>query len=77
MIKNHLYNYGKITSWEAITKYKATRLSGIIFNLKADGWPIESEIKKTQYGSFAEYSIDVKSSAWKKFEKNYRSYNVR
>jgi len=30
----HLIKYKKITSWDAITKYKATRLSAIIFNLK-------------------------------------------
>ena len=29
-----LQNNGSITSWEAITKYRATRLSGIIFNLR-------------------------------------------
>lgn len=30
----HLFKHGSITSWEAIIKYKATRLSGIIFDLK-------------------------------------------
>jgi len=33
-VKNHLINNGKITSWEAIQLYRATRLSAIIYNLK-------------------------------------------
>ena len=31
---NHLLTYGSITSWEAIEKFRATRLSGIIYNLR-------------------------------------------
>ncbi len=30
----HLQQYGSITSWEAIKEYGATRLSGIIYNLR-------------------------------------------
>ena len=33
-VLEHLQKYGSITSWEAIDKYHATRLSAIIFNLK-------------------------------------------
>jgi hypothetical protein len=33
----HLIKYKKITSWDAITKYKATRLGAIIFNLRKKG----------------------------------------
>lgn len=33
-VLNHLKEYGSITSWEAINKYGATRLSAIIFNLR-------------------------------------------
>ena len=33
-VLHHLKKYKSITSWEAITKYRATRLSAIIFNLK-------------------------------------------
>ena len=33
-VLSHLVNVGSIDTWEAITKYKATRLSSIIFNLK-------------------------------------------
>jgi hypothetical protein len=33
-VKKHLLKKKSITSWEAITLYKATRLSAIIFNLR-------------------------------------------
>lgn len=33
-IKLHLIEKGDITSWEAIKLYGATRLSGIIYNLR-------------------------------------------
>lgn len=33
-VLEHLQKYGSITSWEAIEKYGATRLSSIIFNLR-------------------------------------------
>ena len=48
----HLKNYGNITSWEAIKEYGATRLSGIIFDLKAEGYPIETNL------------IDMKTRLW-------------
>lgn len=34
----HLKKYKSITSWEAIIKYKATRLSAIIFEMKKRGY---------------------------------------
>ena len=33
-VEEHLKKHGSITSWEAIQKYRATRLSAIIFNLR-------------------------------------------
>ena len=41
-VLNHLKKHGSITSWTAIQKYGATRLSAIIFNLRE-----ESRITKT------------------------------
>tara|TARA_Y100001938_G_C7954042_1_gene360771 strand:+ start:423 stop:686 length:264 start_codon:yes stop_codon:yes gene_type:complete len=35
-VRKHLEQYGSITSWEAITKYRITRLSGIIYILRHD-----------------------------------------
>ena len=41
-ILKHLKEKGNITSWDAIFKYKATRLSAIIFNLRKEGYNIVS-----------------------------------
>lgn len=43
LVKKHLLKRGKITSWEAITKFKATRLSDIIWKLRGRGYSIDSE----------------------------------
>ena len=42
-VREHLIVNGTITSWEAIQKYHATRLSAIIFNLRKQGYVIDSE----------------------------------
>lgn len=41
-VLTHLKDKGSITSWEAITLYRATRLSAIIFNLRRRGHNIIS-----------------------------------
>jgi hypothetical protein len=41
-VKWHLKENKTITSWEAIKHYGATRLSAIIFNLRDEGFEIES-----------------------------------
>jgi len=57
LIKGHLISKGSITSWEAITLYRATRLSAIIFNLKDRGMDIRS-IREIDNGvSFARYKL--------------------
>ena len=47
-ILNHLKTENFITSWEAVKEYGATRLSAIIFNLRKDGYNIESVPMKTK-----------------------------
>lgn len=39
-ILDHLQGAGSITTWEAISLYRATRLSDIIFRLRNDGHKI-------------------------------------
>lgn len=62
-VRNHLEEYGKITTWEAIKEYGATRLSAIIFNLRhRDNMNIGNRevIFTDRYGhksSFAEYYL--------------------
>lgn len=41
-VLKHLQTYGCITSLEAIEKYKATRLSDIIYRLRNRGYRIET-----------------------------------
>lgn len=58
-IITHLRKYKKITSMEAIKKYGATRLSGIIYVLKERGFGIETEMVqcKNRYGRITNYAI--------------------
>ena len=57
-VLEHLRTHGTITSWEAIQKYRITRLSAIIGFLKDDGHKIDSEPKRSTEGkSYSEYSM--------------------
>ncbi len=55
----HLWDYGEITSWEAIKEYGITRISAVIFNLRKEGWNIENEWEHTtnRYGDAVKYVI--------------------
>lgn len=53
-IREHLKKKKSITSWEAIEKYGATRLSGIIYVLKhKEGWNIKTKdiVVKNRFGN--------------------------
>lgn len=57
LVKQHIENNGSIDSWTAITHYRATRLSGIIYILKnTHGMNIESIIDKGK-SHFATYVL--------------------
>ena len=61
-VKSCLERKGRITTWEAIEKYGATRLSAIIFNLRKKGYDIKSisKRKRDRYGNycpFVEYRL--------------------
>lgn len=58
-IINLLRKQGYITSYEAIEKFGATRLSGIIFILRERGFGIETEMVrgKNRYGHTTNYAI--------------------
>ena len=47
-VKEHLMKYGSISTWEAITKYKATRLSHFIYMFKKQGLDISTETVKSK-----------------------------
>ena len=59
-VSKHLKEKNKITSWEAIEKYRCTRLSAIIYILRKDGWDITTNNKfnKTTKTNFAEYVLE-------------------
>lgn len=42
---DYLERNGSITSWQAITMFRATRLSAYIHNLRKRGWDITSQDK--------------------------------
>jgi hypothetical protein len=50
LVAKHLISKKKITSWEAIERYHATRLADIIFTLKAEGWNIVTNMVKEPSG---------------------------
>jgi hypothetical protein len=58
-ILRYLEKHGHITSWEAIVRFGATRLSGIIYSLKKRGYPITAskEKVKTRYGFVTEIAV--------------------
>jgi hypothetical protein len=64
-VLNHLKEFQTITSLEAISEYGATRLSGIIFTLRKEGYNIQSLpfIKRNRFGNtvtLAKYYLDEK-----------------
>lgn len=74
MIEKHLEDKGSITSIEAIQLYGATRLSGIIYNLRKRGYVIDSEWKNgsNRYGGscrFVEYKLIMAPNS-SNFEEN-------
>ena len=50
LVAKHLISKKKITSWQAIELYHATRLADIIFTLKAEGWDIVTNMVKEDSG---------------------------
>jgi hypothetical protein len=55
-VLNHLKKK-PITSWEAITKYRATRLADIIFKLRGRGFNISTELVENGSVRYARYRL--------------------
>lgn len=58
-LMQHFYDYGQITSWEAIKEYGITRISALIFNMRKEGYNIVSIEQHTtnRYGNSVRYAI--------------------
>jgi hypothetical protein len=53
----HLKKKRSITSWEAITLYRATRLADIVYKLKNQGFDIETVLIESKGTRFARYYL--------------------
>jgi hypothetical protein len=60
-IKKHIEYEGKITSWEAIQKYRITRLAVHINQLREQGMDIRSDWKEINGKHFVEYVLETKT----------------
>lgn len=60
-VLNHLQNHSKITSWEAITKYRCSRLAAVIFVLKERGHNITTQRVTENKKHFAVYHFHAAS----------------
>jgi len=56
-VAHHLLTKKKITSWEAIHLYRATRLADIIFTLRGEGWLIKTIMLQHDKTRYAEYIL--------------------
>lgn len=56
-IRNHLTKRKSITSMQAFELYGCTRLSAKIFDLRKQGWVIDSipQVGETRYGDTCQY----------------------
>ena len=59
IVLNHLKKYKHITTWEAITEYRITRLSARIYDLRQAGHKIISRTVSSNDSDkhFSEYSL--------------------
>ena len=57
LVLNHLKNDNGITPMEALKLFGAFRLSAIIFDIKKDGYDIDTEIIKNGGKHYANYKL--------------------
>lgn len=65
VVLKHLQKYKSITSWQAIQRYRITRLSAVIKMLRDEGHDIDTEriVKKTNDGvvRYGKYTLNERS----------------
>lgn len=67
VVLERLKEFKKITTWEAYEDYGITRLSAIIYNIRAEGYDIESipKTRKNRLGNsvtYSEYKLHMKEN---------------
>jgi len=64
LILIHLQMHGSITSWEAIQKFRATRLSAVIHTLRDEGHNITStpEQNKESGTNYSRYKLHMENA---------------
>lgn len=57
-VLEHFQTKGELTSMEAFQLFGATRLAAIVFDLRRDGYSIETQeiLSKTRYGETCQYA---------------------
>lgn len=57
----HLATYKQLSSWQAIKEYGITRLASIIFNLREEGYEIQTqdETRKNRFGRSVTIAIYI------------------
>ena len=56
-VLNHIKRYKKISSMQAFSKYNITRLAAVVYNLRAKGYAIKTDIVTNAKSTYAVYSI--------------------
>jgi hypothetical protein len=56
-VLNHIKRYKKISSMQAFSKYNITRLAAIVYNLRAKGYAIKTDIVTNAKSKYAVYSM--------------------
>ena len=56
-VLNHIKRHKKISSMQAFSKYNITRLAAVVYNLRAKGYAIKTDIVTKANSSYAVYSM--------------------
>lgn len=54
-VRQHFIEYGKLTNWECIQKYRYTKLADAVYKLKKQGMNIITVMHYKDGTSYAEY----------------------
>ena len=57
-VKKYLLKRGKITSWEAIQKFRATRLSDIIYKMRKRGYAVGGKWVRYNRQRYMVYTLE-------------------